>query len=73
MRSLSYTQVPKPISRNAQLIEMRTKLLHAAAVAYTKDPTNSLLEELNRVVRMSANVINDEVSEKSGEKWKKLL
>lgn len=58
---------------NAKLMVMRARLLHAATVAYEKDPSTHRLEEMKRVVEMTRSIIHDEVSEQQGEFWAKKL
>jgi len=59
--------------QNADIIEKRTRLLHAAAVAYRKEPSESRLYELSRVVEMTRSIVNDEVSDHSGVSWSRRL
>ena len=63
------TQCPAATQQNAKLMEMRSRLLYAACASYAKNPTDSKLEEISRVMAMASQIISDEVADTYGIKW----
>ena len=63
------TQCSAETQQNAKLMEMRSRLLYAACASYAKNPTDTKLQEINRVMAMASQIISDEVTDTYGIKW----